>query len=113
MVEYECPACGEPLQSPDSLVGQMDTCPVCGSCFPLTGRSKKAQILIVVAVTVAVVTALVLALVLVSAPTGPAEVPTEGETGRRTGTKTKVVPATNLPGTRVSPQGARSGNPGA
>ncbi len=30
MIQYECRRCGEPMESPDSLAGQEDTCPKCG-----------------------------------------------------------------------------------
>ena len=29
MIDYECTTCGEPLSSPDSLLGHFEKCPVC------------------------------------------------------------------------------------
>lgn len=31
MIEYACPQCGESMNSPDSMVGQAETCPACGN----------------------------------------------------------------------------------
>ena len=46
MIEYECPKCGEPMESPDSRAGDLETCPNCGfvSPVPAGGRHKAWQI---------------------------------------------------------------------
>ena len=46
MIEFRCPCCGEPLQSPDSMVGQKESCPACGqqSVVPAAEKSKTEQL---------------------------------------------------------------------
>ena len=35
MIEYECPECFEPMQSPDELAGCVEVCPACGKHVPV------------------------------------------------------------------------------
>jgi len=35
MIVHPCAACGRPVQSPESLAGQLNTCPVCGAMVPV------------------------------------------------------------------------------
>lgn len=73
MIEYECPECGEPLESPDSLVGKMDTCPVCGSCFVLANRAGRVQFGIALGIAVIAALALAVALLVAVGRRRPAE----------------------------------------
>ncbi|HET6428952.1 MAG TPA: hypothetical protein VFJ30_11105 [Phycisphaerae bacterium] len=35
MIEYECPHCGEAMESPDGMSGLQEECPACGLSFPV------------------------------------------------------------------------------
>ena len=40
MIEYECPECFEPMQSPDELAGCVEVCPACGKHVPVPQNSE-------------------------------------------------------------------------
>ena len=35
MIRYDCPRCGSPMASPDSMAGQSDKCPECANLVPV------------------------------------------------------------------------------
>ena len=44
MVQYACPKCGELMSSPDSMVGQSETCKVCGNVAIVPGQRGVASV---------------------------------------------------------------------
>lgn len=63
MIQYNCPQCGEALESPSSLAGKQDTCPLCGyACTIPQAPSRKPIILATAGAAVAVLTVALLLL---------------------------------------------------
>lgn len=48
MISYTCGKCGERLESPVSLAGQEDTCPVCGHGFIVPERTSRLPIVLAI-----------------------------------------------------------------
>ena len=67
MIRYNCRKCGTLLESPDSLIGKEDTCPICNTASVVPqpkSRGRRAGLLWISAATVAVLVAAVLTVVL-------------------------------------------------
>ncbi len=43
MLYYNCPRCGLPMSSPDSLAGKAETCPVCHAAAQVPGPSEMTE----------------------------------------------------------------------
>jgi len=120
MIRYRCAKCKATLESPESRIGQDDTCPMCGHVgeVPATVKSKTPMILgLVIAGAVVVVTAAIgLPLLLYPEPAPPAEpgvpvaaapgkgdVPDESELTPYQPDNTGLPPLPKLPGTTPGP----------
>lgn len=98
VIDYECPHCGEALQSQYFMVGQFDSCPLCGSIFTVPRPAVSLGLVYVIALAVVVVIALATTAFFI-ARRGPQGAPT---------TTGEVVPGDSATGKGGSPSGSGS-----
>ncbi len=106
MIRYACPQCGAKLESPDSLVGQVDKCPICGFTCPVPRpKSRKRWALLIagggasllVGVALAFVSIFVFAMI---SDTSPWRSPTTQRLSRKattTGPSAEIEQSESLP----------------
>lgn len=129
MIRYRCAKCKATLESPESRIGQEDTCPMCGhvGAVPATVKSKTPMILGLVIAGAAVVVAAAIGLPLllypepapptepgapVAAAPGKGDVPDKPELTPYQPDETSLPPLPKLPGTTSSPAQPPGTEPG-
>ncbi|MHC4716836.1 MAG: hypothetical protein ACYS5V_07700 [Planctomycetota bacterium] len=70
MIRYKCVKCGELLESPDSLAGQRDTCPLCGGFCVVPRKASRRRLPTVVAVAAGAAAIVIVAVIFLVTKTG-------------------------------------------
>ncbi|HAU37726.1 MAG TPA: hypothetical protein DCX07_08425, partial [Phycisphaerales bacterium] len=68
MIRYPCPRCGAQLESPASLAGRSDACPVCGTVCEVPAAASRKPVIVACVLSAVVAAGVTVAVVLLTRP---------------------------------------------